>query len=65
MQDQDFQEGNFDTRYLNGLFSRINSQELIKESKLEAGGSAVSLDESSVRFENSKEWKITIQNLRG
>jgi len=65
LQDQDFQEGNFDTRYLNGLFSRINSQELIKESKLEAGGSAVSLDESSVRFESSKEWKILSPQMGG
>ena len=65
LQDQDFQEGNFDTRYLKGLFSRISPQELIKESKLEAGGAANSLDESSVRFENSKEWKILSPQMGG
>ena len=65
LQDQDFQEGNFDTRYLKGLFSRISPQELIKESKLEAGGAASSLDESSVRFENSKEWKILSPQMGG
>ena len=57
--------GNFDTRYLKGLFSRISPQELIKKSKLEAGGAANSLDESSVRFENSKEWKILSPQMGG
>ena len=65
LQDQDFQRGNFDTRYLKGLFSRISPQELIKESKLEAGGAVNTLDESSVRFENSKEWKILSPQMGG
>jgi biotin carboxyl carrier protein len=65
LQDQDFRNGDFDTSYLKGLFSRISSQELVKESKLESGSAAVSLDESSVRFENSTEWKILSPQMGG
>ena len=65
LQDEAFRAGDFDTRYLRGLFERIDAQELIQRTKLDAGGAGLSIDESSVRIEDSNEWKVLSPQMGG
>ncbi|MBF0279790.1 MAG: ATP-grasp domain-containing protein [SAR324 cluster bacterium] len=58
LENETFQSGNYDTRFLNHFLKEINTDELLKSTKRYAGDIGTAIDQQTISIPDSKELKV-------
>ena len=65
LQDKEFQDGNINTKFLEGFFERVNTSELIQQTRKDSGSGLNSLNQRSIQIEGTKELKVVSPQMGG